>query len=132
METLLLLLFLGCVLIAHWFADFVCQSNKVAQGKSKDFDLLLEHGFTYFITLGIPMLLVCLIVPEFRHLLNSGLIVGYVALNAVIHTFIDFFTSKASSSYWEEKDYGSFFNVIGLDQLLHMLTFLFTYKLLVL
>jgi len=35
------------ILIIHWFADFVLQTDEQAKGKSKNFNDLLSHTFTY-------------------------------------------------------------------------------------
>ena len=98
------------ILSIHFIADFVLQSDRVAKGKSKDSWVLLEHGTIYM----IPLLLIS---PM------------YALVNASIHITIDYFTSRLSGKLWARGEVHNFFVVIGFDQLLHVLTLLWTYKL---
>ena len=35
------------ILVIHWIADFVLQTDKEAKGKSKNWSDLLSHTYTY-------------------------------------------------------------------------------------
>ena len=100
------------LLTLHFVADFVLQSDYVAKNKSKDNKVLLYHVSLY----ALPFIL--LISPL------------YGALNGLLHFCIDFITSRATSKLWASGEVHWFFVTIGLDQLLHVLTLVWTYNLL--
>lgn len=85
----------------HFFADFICQSRKVAEGKGSSFKILLQHCAEYTIFL-IPF--------GFKFALVNGL----------AHLATDFVTSKLTTHYYLQKNNKMFFNVIGADQAIHM------------
>ena len=85
----------------HFFADFVFQSNWMAQNKSKSFWPLVVHIFVYslfFIPFGWK----------------------FAALNGSLHFITDFFSSKATAALWKRQEAHWFFVVIGLDQAIHL------------
>jgi len=45
------------ILFLHWFADFVLQTDKMAQGKSKNWTDLISHTLTYFFVFYIASIL---------------------------------------------------------------------------
>lgn len=89
------------LLFVHWFADFVCQSNYMAQGKSKSMKPLLLHIFVYSTILSI---------------LTLNPIFGLI--NGLFHLVTDYITSRFTSKLYSKGDVHNFF-VIGLDQWLH-------------
>ena len=95
MKTILIILFL------HFVADFVLQSDQMAQNKSKSNYWLGYHVLVYM----IPFVLVC----------------GwqYALLNGVAHFAVDYCTSRISSRFWAQKKIHYFFVTIGFDQFLH-------------
>ena len=101
------------ILIIHWVADFVMQSDKMAKGKSSSNRWLLAHTGTY--TLVVAALTLQPL---------------YAIVNGVIHTIVDYGTSRLTSKLWEKGDIHNFFVVIGLDQLIHMITLVLTYEVL--
>lgn len=57
---------------------------------------------------------------EFYVSINSLLL--FTALNFVTHFVTDYFTSRATSKAHKEGNEKRFFNIIGLDQLIHQIT----------
>lgn len=100
------------VLGLHFVADFVLQTDWMASNKSKSNKALLFHTAVY----SIPFLL-CL---------------GwkYAAINMVLHTVIDYVSSRASSHYWQQGKTHEFFVVVGLDQYLHAVCLILTLRIL--
>ena len=90
------------LIVIHWLADFVLQTNKMAQNKSKSFKWLSVHVAVYGLALLIfgPM---------------------YAAINACLHFATDAVTTRLTSYLWQKGDRHNFFIVIGLDQALHMI-----------
>lgn len=105
LATITLLLFM------HFVADFILQSNWMAQNKSKNNWALFTHVFIY----SLPFILI------------SPL---YAAINGLLHLLVDYNTSHLSSKLWANGKVHWFFVVIGFDQLLHALCLLWTYNLL--
>jgi len=96
-------------LFVHWVADFVFQSDEMANNKSKDNAYLWLHCFIYglcFMGFG----------PKF----------AIVAMFS--HVLIDYYTSRLNSRLWKEKKVHEFFVSIGFDQFLHISILLFCVK----
>lgn len=89
------------VLTLHWISDFVLQTDKMAQGKSKSNKWLTYHILAYsapfFVLLG----------PK------------YALANGAAHWLIDWATSRINSKLWANKEVHYFFVGVGFDQLLH-------------
>ena len=119
MDTMISVSTVLIILFLHWVADFVFQTDKMAQGKSKNWADLLSHTVVYMgafipfmvITMGANGILFCLI-------------------TFVVHTIQDYFTSRLNSRLWKEGKIHYFFVSIGFDQFLHFSQLLLTYKLL--
>ena len=77
------------ILFIHWVADFIFQSDYMAQNKSKDNKALLVHGFVYH----IPFWLI------------SPL---YAIVNGIIHAIIDFVTSRITSKLYSKMKFIGF------------------------
>ena len=97
------------ILFLHFLADFVFQSNKMAQNKSVSRKWLLAHVGTY----GLILFLGLYFFVSFKFLLY------YVGINMLLHYMIDAETSKITKKLWAEKKIGEFFVMIGWDQFLH-------------
>ena len=96
------------IIILHFIADFVLQSSWMAQNKSKNNLALFSHVLVYY----VPFMIIGF---------------WYAVLNAILHGFIDYFTSRLTSKLWEEKKIHYFFVIIGLDQTLHFICLFTTY-----
>lgn len=114
---------LGIIFI-HWIADFVCQTDKQATGKSKNWDDLLSHTLTYTMV-WIPALF---IYGMFNNL--SLTILWFIPITFACHTATDYYTSRVNAILWEKKDVHSFFVAIGFDQWLHYTQLFLTYLIL--
>lgn len=88
------------ILTAHWIADFILQTDKMATNKSTSFKWLSSHVAVYTLAM-LPL------GPKFA------------IVNGVSHLMIDAATSRETSYLWKKQDRHNFFVVIGLDQLLH-------------
>lgn len=98
------------IILLHWLADFVFQTDEMAQNKSKSFYWLTTHVFTY-------------------SLFFCGFGWKFVLITFVCHWITDFVTSKISSYCWLHEKRHNFFVVIGFDQFLHIAQLLLTYEL---
>lgn len=112
------------ILIIHWIADFVLQTDKQAKGKSKNWSDLLEHTLTY----SILWLAIGMFYSVFTTMTYNWLWFGIITF--VAHTITDYFTSRLNSRLWAKGDVHKFFVSIGFDQILHYVQLFFTYYLL--
>lgn len=98
-----------CLLIIfHFVGDFLLQSDEMAIKKSSNNKWLLIHGCMYgwlFIYFGIL----------------------FAVVNTVAHLITDYFSSRATSMLYKAGQRHWFFVVIGLDQMIHLLTLVISY-----
>jgi membrane-bound acyltransferase YfiQ involved in biofilm formation len=123
------------IIIIHWFADFVLQTRKQAQGKSKNWNDLLAHTFTY--SLCWYLILFCFAVcrnhfngPSKEDLGWSTWMLLFPFITFIAHTATDYFTSRLNSKLWVKGDVHNFFVSVGFDQVLHYIQLFLTYYLL--
>lgn len=124
METnhiiLLLLIFL-----THWISDFVTQGSYIAQNKSKNNGILLQHVAIYGIVFFVCLMMISFIYgPNLP--LNIDNIFKFCVINSAIHFVVDYITSRLSSKVWREERIHDFFVIIGFDQFIHIVTLLIT------
>ncbi len=112
------------ILFIHWFADFVCQTDKEAKNKSTSWKALLSHTIFYsFIWLAA--------ITFYGAITNSSIIILlFVPITFVIHTATDYYTSRVNKVLWDNKEVHNFFVSIGFDQFLHFTQLLLTFYLL--
>ncbi len=100
------------ILVVHFIADFIFQSDKMALNKSKSFKWLTIHIAVYTFVIS------CFFIFFFDGSLKSFFLL--VGINAAAHWVTDYFSSRVSSYFWNvKKNRHVFFVVVGLDQLLH-------------
>lgn len=118
------------IIIIHWVADFIMQSDYDAKNKSKFFHALFSHTITYSSCWFIIILLFGYInktqTTEW-YVLNTLFFVG---ITFVCHTITDYFTSRLNSKLWAKGDVHNFFVSVGFDQVLHYVQLFLTYQLL--
>jgi len=116
------------IIIIHWIADFVLQTDKQAKGKSKDILILLKHtscySFVWFVS-GFMLYL-----PFNFNGLTLWFICIFSLTTLISHTITDYFTSRLNSKLWSEGKTHYFFVSVGFDQILHYVQLFLTYYLL--
>lgn len=118
------------ILIIHWMADFALQTEKQAKGKSKNWDDLLSHTYTY------SLVWYCLL-PFYVIFFTDNYIqwtgTYFILITFICHTITDYFTSRITSKKYQNNHFygfNSFWFWIGFDQILHLTQLFLTYKLL--
>ena len=117
MSDALLITAVCCIIVLHFLADFVFQSNDMAMKKSSSNAWLAYHG-------GVYMLPFLFMIVFFRDLATTAL---YMLVNGGIHFLVDFFSSRVAREYRRQDRNHEFFLVIGADQAIHMLTLILTF-----
>ena len=112
--------FLIVLLIAHFVADFVFQSDKMAKGKSSDNKLLSLHVVVY----SWAMLMAVAIITQ-----DLAISLWYVLINGCLHWATDYVTSRITKRLWSEGKVHEFFVAVGVDQLVHYLCLAVTARL---
>lgn len=94
---------------AHWVGDFLCQTQWMADNKSKNWNALTAHVVVYTTILFVFTSLLAGI--------NTALV--FALINGVLHFGTDACTSRLTSAFHAKGDTHSFFVTIGLDQAIH-------------
>jgi len=110
------------MLLIHWIADFVLQTDKQAKGKSKNWDDLLAHTITYS-ACWIPF-------AFFRFGYSSVGFLMFPIITFIAHTITDYFTSRLNSKLWAKGNAHYFFVSVGFDQILHYVQLIITFQIL--
>jgi hypothetical protein len=96
------------LVLMHFVADFVFQTDKIAINKSHNNWILAKHVGLY----ALPFLV-------------FG--VKYALVNAVLHFATDYCSSRIASHFWSKDQRHWFFVTIGADQAIHMICLFTTY-----
>jgi len=134
------------LIVTHFVADWVLQSNWMALNKSKNWEALLAHVLTYSF---VFWLVLCAMGYQ------DGFLYGFTIITFATHFVTDAVTSRITSKLWfidleptmrssgAIRDYNRqfpfdarvffnkrywFFAVIGLDQLIHYVTLAWTWR----
>lgn len=105
------------ILVIHWIADFVCQTDWQAKNKSKSWKALISHVMFYTAIWIIPSLI---LIGREAH--------WFLIMTFICHFTTDYCTSRLNSRLWAEGKVHWFFVSIGFDQILHYVQLLLTYQ----
>ncbi len=106
-------------------ADFLCQTREMATNKSKSLYWLSNHVFVYSTVTALGWLLL-LGLPVYDG--DKEIVFTFTGLTFITHWITDAITSRLTTYFYNKKEYFWFFGVIGLDQFIHAVTLLLTYK----
>jgi hypothetical protein len=116
------------LLFLHFIADFICQTDKMALGKSKSFTILFDHVFTYSFVMLFGVYFALWVVLN-NEKLDWWYCTSFFTITFITHYFTDALTSRANA-YLYDKSRHWFFVMIGFDQFIHTTTLLLTFQLL--
>lgn len=108
------------ILFLHWVADFVCQTDWMAQNKSKNNGALSLHVTIYTVVWVFASVVYCTV----KH---DATMLWFLPTTFICHWVTDYFTSRLNSKLWGEKKVHWFFVAVGFDQFLHFTQLLLTY-----
>lgn len=116
------------VLLLHWLADFILQTDWMAINKSTNNEALIVHASSYSIVMLFGMVLYTLICGvDLGYIVLSNL-VAFGAITFAAHTVTDYYTSRLNSKLWKEGKRHEFFVSIGFDQVLHYVQLFLCFK----
>jgi len=118
-ETLLIIIFI------HFVADFMCQTDKMAQNKSKSNYWLSMHVIVYTAVTMVSWIIL------FAFSMIYVPITAFILI-FIMHWITDYTTSRISSKLYQKGDIHNFFVIVSLDQVLHYIQLFLVYKYLVL
>lgn len=110
LELLFLLIGLN---VKHFLADYVLQTSELVQLKKKHFKYLLVHCLHHALATFVVLIFFAPLPVAFL----------FAALDLILHTLID--SSKSYIPYFDrfKPPTQAYFNVLGLDQLMHQLCY---------
>ncbi len=108
------------ILVAHYLGDFICQPRKIADNKHKNIYWLLTHGLIYSTVLFVILTII--------HPLSLGSVFLYVFINGVFHIGVDKISSHYTVKYYQQHNNYMMYNIVGLDQLAHIVVLLISYQ----
>lgn len=118
------------ILITHWVADFILQTDKQAKGKSKNWSDLLSHTGNYSLVWFLIVLLFGIFNKNQTTEYYVYSTILFVLITFICHTITDYFTSRLNSKLWAKGEVHNFFISVGFDQVLHYVQLFLTYQLL--
>ena len=83
---------------------------------------IIVYGLSLFIIILGGLLLVELSFPN-----NFGRFVFIITINTLSHGVVDYLTSRISKKYFEKSQMKAFYNMLGLDQLIHLIILITTF-----
>tara|TARA_R100001244_G_scaffold55393_2_gene47527 strand:- start:70 stop:450 length:381 start_codon:yes stop_codon:yes gene_type:complete len=104
------------IIVVHWIADFVLQTDKQAKGKSSSMKYLLLHTYTYSMLWVVVLPIYAMYLGD-NYLWWSGS--KFIIITFMAHTVQDYYTSRLNTYLWNKGDVHNFFVSVGLDQVLH-------------
>lgn len=119
---------LTLLLIYHWLGDFVLQTHYMATNKSSSNRVLASHVLTYSSVIGLGTAVVLILLRMF----SVEALLIFTVLNGILHFITDYVTSRITKYLWASNRTHDFFVVIGLDQLIHGITLLWSFYFLIL
>jgi hypothetical protein len=130
MKTDMNIYVLIAILLIHWIADFVLQTDKQAKGKSKNWGDLLGHTITYS-ACWIPFSFFVFYSPiSYFGIHTSEGLYMFPIITFIAHTITDYFTSRLNSKLWAKGNAHYFFVSVGFDQILHYVQLIITFQIL--
>lgn len=104
----------------HWFADFFCQTDKMAINKSSSNFWLTLHVIVYTTIIWV--------LGYWLFNMTAVNIFSWSVVNGILHWVTDFITSRINSRLWKNNQRHWFFTMIGVDQMIHYTCLLYTYQ----
>lgn len=112
------------ILISHYISDYILQPRIMATKKSKNIYWLISHIIVYTVFLFLFTYIGLYILTP----ISPFPILLFALFNGLLHFITDFITSKLSAKFYKNKKEKMFYNILGLDQLIHILTLFITFN----
>lgn len=103
---------IALLMLCHFIADFILQTDKMAIGKSTSMKWLTIHVVTYMVPFSILMIFFAPSVYAYT---------AFIVVNFILHWITDYITSRVGSYFYQNDQRGMFFKTIGFDQYIHII-----------
>jgi len=120
MNTLDTILILLGILFLHWIGDGVLQTDKMAKGKSSNWEDLLDHTVMYSFVFFIGSMIYFAFTMTYA-------IAFFSIITFFFHTATDYVTSRINSKLWKDGKVHNFFVSVLFDQFLHFVQLFLTF-----
>ena len=110
------------ILIVHWIADFVFQTDWQAKNKSTNNKALFEHVFIYTLVWSPIAIFI------FGYNIQFSI---FIMTTFLMHFLTDYVTSRINTRLYNAGKIHKFFVSIGFDQILHYTQLVLTYYILI-
>jgi hypothetical protein len=130
MKTEINIYVLIAMLLIHWIADFILQTDKQAKGKSTSNLQLTMHVTTYTLVWALFGIILGI---AFKFYLGYSIfdrIAVFCVATFVCHWITDYITSRLNTHLHKKGDIHNFFVSVGFDQILHYVQLILTLQLL--
>lgn len=132
------------ILLNHWFADFILQTEEQANKKSTHFKFLIKHTSNYSYT-WFPIMVGMFYYNKADIILAIVLAIIFCCITFILHTITDYITSRINKKLIPKRQYlvshphlsnyftfinenwRKFFISLGFDQILHYGQLFMTY-----
>lgn len=118
-------MYIYLILIAHYLGDYPLQDYAMFRYKDREIKQLMRHAGACTL-----VLLIFLLPYVIWFDVNIGSFFFFLLISFTSHMAIDRISSKINRGYYERMEFATFFNIIGLDQLVHYILLLGSYQLL--
>lgn len=108
------------ILITHFVADFLLQTDWQAKNKSSNWDALWYHVLVYSFTIAIL---------SFPFITEAWQFMALLTITGVCHFITDAITSRLVKKYFAKENHHNGFIIIGMDQVFHYVQLILTYNL---
>lgn len=116
------------ILLVHWIADFILQTDAQAKAKSKSNVALLEHVSVYSMTWFIVGIFIGVSTTAIGSYIPAANVLYFTAITFCSHLVTDYYTSRLNSKLWSKGDSHNFFVSVGFDQVLHYVQLILCYQ----
>jgi len=112
------------VIIGHWLADYIFQTNESIVDKGKDFVNVIHHVSQY--TTVMTALMVILIAFGVITTQSWFFIINFWIFTFAFHLLVDYFSSKLTLRIKTEEFKFGYFSIISTDQMVHIVSLFLT------
>jgi hypothetical protein len=115
----------SALIVCHFVGDWLLQSRYIAENKSRNFWVLINH-----LAIVHAILIIGLYIVGYITRVNLFYVTGALIVNTILHGLIDWHIWKFYVKYYHDplnpdKKPKAFYNTIAIDQSLHLICLMY-------